>query len=124
MDPTFPGFAEDASETLDVIPGETMETMPDGMESSFEMDFNNEMDRGMSGMIASGFKRHTEPSFWLSMLAAILGTITGLMQGLGLQVRFTSTGPGSPATAPDPSSVGAIVSAEEAGNTTDPFSGG
>ena len=119
VDPTFPGFAEDASETLDVIPGETMETMPDDMESSFEMDFNNEMDRGMSGMFASGFKRHTEPFFWLSMLAAILGTITGLMQGLGLQVRFASTGPGQPATAPDPSSVGAIVSAEEAGNTTD-----
>lgn len=90
--------------------------------SMFDMDM--EMDRGMFGMFASGFKRHTEPSFWLSMLAAILGTITGLMQGLGLQVRFASTGPGQPATAPDPSSAGAIVSAEEAGNTTDPFSGG
>ena len=114
-DPAFPLFEEGDSGTVEMIPGETMETMPGDMENSFE-----EMDRGMSGMIASGFERHTEPYFWLSMLCAILGTITGLMQGLGFKVSIASTETGRPAPATDPSSAGAVIPAEKAGNIGDP----
>ncbi len=119
-DPAFPLFEEGDSGTVEMIPGETMEATPGDMENSFEMDFNDEMDRGMSGMIASGFERHTEPYFWLSMLCAILGTITGLMQGLGFKVSIASTETGRPAPATDPSSAGAVIPAEKAGNIGDP----
>ncbi|MFP6649822.1 MAG: hypothetical protein VB817_10190 [Pirellulaceae bacterium] len=98
--------------------------MPGDMENSFEMDFNDEMDQGMSGMIASGFERHTELYFWLSMLCAILGTITGLMQGLGFKVSIASTETGRPAPAPDPSSTGAVIPAEKAENIGDPSQDG
>jgi len=121
-DPAFPLFEEGDSGTVEMIPGETMETMPGNMENSFEMDFNNEMDQGMAGMIASGFERHTEPYFWLSMLSAILGTITGLLQGLGLQVSIASSEPGYQGldlhTETDDAE--AVTPAEEAGNIGDP----
>jgi hypothetical protein len=123
-EPTFPIFEEGDSGTVEMIPGETMEAMPGDMENSFEMDFNDDMEQGMAGMIASGFERHTEPYFWLSMVCALLGTITGLMQGLGLKVSFASTEPDPPAPAPDPSSAGAVIPAEKAGNIGDPSQDG
>ena len=118
-EPTFSPFEEGDSGTVEMIPGETMEAMPGDMENSFEMDFNDGMEQGMAGMMASGFERHTEPYFWLSMVCALLGSITGLMQGLGLKVSIASTEPGQPAPAPDPSSAGAVTPAKEAGNITD-----
>ena len=121
-DPAFPLFEEGDSGTVEMIPGETMETMPGDMGNSFEMDFNDEMDRGMSGMIASGFERHTEPYFWLSMLCAILGTITGLMQGLGLQVSIASSEPAYQGLDlhAETDDAEAVKPAEEAGNIGDP----
>ncbi len=119
-EPTFSPFEEGDSGTVEMIPAETMEAMPGDMENSFEMDFNDGMEQGMAGMMASGFERHTEPYFWLSMVCALLGSITGLLQGLGLKVSIASTEPGQPAPAPDPFSAGAVTPAEEAGNITDP----
>jgi hypothetical protein len=84
-----------------------------------DMDFGNQMDEGMAAMVAQGFERHTEPYFWLSMACAILGAITGLLQGLGLQISLGSQNQGEPSPAIWTPPTGAGAPDEGAGQATD-----
>ena len=90
-----------------------------GSQMGGDMDFGNQMEESMVAMIAQRFERHTEPYFWLSMACAILGAITGLLQGLGLQISLGSQNQGEPSPAIWPPPTGAGAPDEGAGQATD-----